>query len=147
MLFTSKNAAAQQRLGSCSSHWVLPRVCLPILGPLLFLPHTLDVFRQCLPCGLSRRFRCDLAMFMSSAIALAQGCMARYTFMWSCQRNRCSSPACCQLSLVMALGAGQLHPHLQPHPLPWGLLMLSSLGLNLLYSPLTCLISTSEMKG
>ena len=67
MLFTSKNAAGQQRLGSRGSHWVLPRVSLPILGPLLLLPHTLGIFRQCLPCGLSRRVRGDPAMLMSIA--------------------------------------------------------------------------------
>lgn len=39
----------------------------PSLGPLLFLPHSLGVFRQYLPCGLSSGVRCDLAMLMSSA--------------------------------------------------------------------------------
>lgn len=67
MLFASKNAAGQQIMGSHGSHQVLPRVSLPILGPLLFLPHTLGIFRQCLPCGLFRRVRCDPAMLMSSA--------------------------------------------------------------------------------
>lgn len=66
-LFASKNAAGQQIMGSHGSHQVLSRVSLPILGPLLFLPHTLGIFRQCLPCGLFRRVRCDPAMLMSSA--------------------------------------------------------------------------------
>lgn len=67
MLFASKNAAGQQIMGSYGSHQVLPRVPLPILGPLLFLLHTLGIFRQCLPCGLFRRVRCDAALLMSSA--------------------------------------------------------------------------------
>lgn len=67
MLFASKNAADQQIMGSHGSHQVLPRVSLPILGPLLFLPHTLGIFRQCLPCGFFRRVRCDPALLMSSA--------------------------------------------------------------------------------
>lgn len=56
-----------QRLGSRRSHGVLPRVFLPVLGPLLFRPHTLGIFRQCFPCVLSRRVRCDPAVLMSSA--------------------------------------------------------------------------------
>lgn len=67
MLFSSKNAAGQQIMGSHGSHQVLPRVSLPILGPLLFLPHTSGIFRQCLPCGFFRRLRCDPALLMSSA--------------------------------------------------------------------------------
>lgn len=67
MLFASKNAEGQQIIGSHGLHQVLPRVSLPILGPLLLLPHTLGIFRQCLPCGLFRRVRCDPALLMSFA--------------------------------------------------------------------------------
>lgn len=67
MLFASKNASGQQIMGSHGSHQVLPRVSLPVLGPLLFLPHTLEIFRQYLPCALFRRVRRDPALLMSSA--------------------------------------------------------------------------------